>query len=192
MSEPGRTYSTEEDLALVRATESDIRQGVSVFSFDIDVLKKRVRDDDCSQAFIQAHLYLDHVVTKLLSESVRFPRYLQLDRTGFAQKLQLVLALGLLPPEFVASIKVVNSIRNKIAHQLDYVVQPADDAKLRSTLPKGADLEDDGTAMKLPDLLRLLTVMADVQRQERAFENAMLRKHLANARVVLDGISIER
>lgn len=183
--------ATPEDIALVKKTEDEIRAEVSVFSFDIPSLKKRVRDDDPAQAFIQAHLYLDHVITRLLGESVPFPRLLQLDRTGFAQKLQLVAAMGLLHPAQIAPIKVINSIRNKIAHQLDYVVKPADETKLRSSLPKGTDREEDGSLTSVAGVLRLLTVMTDVARQQRAFERAMKNKAYANVRVVLDDISVD-
>jgi len=186
-SEPKR--ATAEDIALVNKSPDDIKDEVSVFSFDLRTLTKRVRDDDDALAFIQAHLYLDHVVSLMLKESVPFPRHLQLDRAGFSHKLQLIAALGLLSPGHIAPIKVVNSIRNKIAHQLDFVVKPEDVAKLRSALPKDADREDDGSVTPLPEVLRLLAVMIDIERQERAFERAMRRKHVANARVVLDKIS---
>lgn len=178
--------ATPEDIALVKKTDDEIRAEVSVFSFDIPTLKKRVRDDDPAQAFIQAHLYLDHVITSLLSEGVPFPRHLQLDRTGFTQKLQLVSALGLLHPVHIPPIKVINAIRNKIAHQLDYVVKAEDETKLRSSLPKGLDKEDDGSPTTLVGLLRLLAVMIDVERQHRAFERAKRDQAMANVRVVLD------
>lgn len=178
--------ATPEDIALVKKTDDEIKAEVSVFSFDIPALKKRVLDDDPAQAFIQAHLYLDHVITRLLSEGVPFPRHLQLDRTGFAQKLQLVAAMGLLHPRQIPPIKVVNAIRNKIAHQLDYVVTPEDETKLRSSLPKGFDNEMDGTSTSLAGVLRLLAVMIDIERQGRAFERVKRNQAMANARVVLD------
>ena len=115
-----------------------------------------------------------------------FPRHLQLDRTGFTQKLQLVAALGLLHPVHIPPIKVVNAIRNKIAHQLDYVVKPEDETKLRSSLPKGLDKEEDGSSTSLAGMLRLLAVMLDVERQQRAFERAKRDQAMANVRVVLD------
>ncbi len=183
--------ATAEDTALVKKTDDEIKAEVSVFSFDIPALKKRVRDDDPAQAFIQAHLYLDHVITRLLSEGVPFPRHLQLDRAGFAQKLQLVAALGLLHPVHIPAIKVVNAIRNKIAHQLDYVVKPEDETKLRSSLPKGVDKEEDGSSTSLAGMLRLLAAMIDVERQQRAFERAKRNQAMANVRVVLDGIKID-
>ncbi|MGH7024557.1 MAG: hypothetical protein ACREEB_13360 [Caulobacteraceae bacterium] len=186
-----RKYATEEDIALVKRTEVEIRSGVSVISFDVGALKRRVRDDDAAQAFIHAHLYIDHVVTQMVSEAVPFPRHLQLDRAGFTQKLQLVAALGLLSPSFLAPIRVINAIRNKIAHKLDYVVTPDDETKLRSAIPKGAGRAEDGSLTPLPELLRLVTVIIDLQRQERAFERTMRRRAVANARVVLDDIQVE-
>ena len=99
--------------------------------------------------------------------------------------------MGLLHPQHVPPIKVVNAIRNKIAHQLDYVVTPNDEVKLRSSLPKGVDKEEDGAPTSLAGVLRLLAVMIDVERQQRAFERSMSSRAMANARVVLDGIKID-
>jgi hypothetical protein len=180
--------ATPEDIALVKKPDDEIKSETSVFSFDIASLKNRVRDDDPAQAFIQTHLYLDHVVSRLLYESVPFPRHLQLDRTGFSQKLQLVAAMGLLHPMHIPPIKVVNAIRNKIAHQLDYVVKPADETKLRSSFPKGFDKEENGNLTSLAGILRLLAVIIDVERQQRAFERTKRNQAMANVRVVLDRI----
>lgn len=76
MAEIKPKLATPDDIALVTKSPDEIEADVSVFSFDIPALKQRVRNDDDAQAFIQAHLYLDHVVTRLLSESVPFPRRL--------------------------------------------------------------------------------------------------------------------
>jgi hypothetical protein len=191
MADRETRHATPGDIALVRKSEEDIRAEVSRCSFDIAALKRRVRDDDLAQAFIQTHLYLDHVISLTISENIPHPRQLQLDRAGFSQKLQLSAALGLLGPAFVAPIKVINSIRNKIAHQLEYEVQPTDEAKLRSVLGKHAAVEPDGTATPTPELLRILAVMVDLQRQERAYERIMRDRAISNARIVLDGIILD-
>lgn len=190
MADKASKRATAEDLAIVKKSPEDIKAEVSVFSFDLPTLKARVREEDSAQAFIQAHLYLDHVITRMLSESVPFPNFLKLDRAGLAQKLQLVAAMGLLSPAYISPIKVVNSVRNKIAHKLEYAVTSEDEVKLRSSLPKDADKEDDGSASSLHQVLRLLVVMVDVERQQRAFERKMRQKAMANARVVLDNIQV--
>ena len=124
----------------------------------------------------------------MLWEELRFPKYLQIDRMGFSQKLQIVAAIGLLSVGYLAPVKVINGIRNKIAHKLDYVVTVEDEKKLRSTLPKGVGRDEDGSPIELRELLCLITVIMDLERQERAFERKMRMKALANVRVVLDKI----
>lgn len=184
--------TTDEDRALVAKTADQIKEEVSNFSFDISALKRRVRDDDIGQAFIQAHLYLDHVISRMIAENVPFPRHFQLERASFSQKLQFVGALGLMRPAQLAPIRVVNGIRNKIAHKLEYEVQPSDEAKLRSTLGKGVDHHEDGSKMSLAELLQFLAVVVDVERQQRAFESKMRAQAMANVRVVLDDIHSEK
>lgn len=186
---PTHVRASDEDIALVQRAEEDLRAEAATFSFDLVRLVARVHSEDAAQAFLQAHLYLDHVVSLLLTEAVPAPRYLQLDRTGFAQKLQLVAAMGLLPPSLFAAIRVINSIRNRIAHKLDYGVTAEDEAKLRSALPSSMNNEDDGSPVALAELLRLLVVMVDLERQERTFERTMRRRAAANARVVLDKVA---
>jgi hypothetical protein len=90
----------------------------------------------------------------------------------------------------LAPIKVVNTIRNRIAHKLDYVVTAEDEVKLRSSLPKDMDKEEDGSQTSVPGLLRILTVLIDIERQQRAFERTMRRRAVANARVVLDRVQV--
>jgi len=68
-----QNHATEEDIALFKKTEDEIRADVSVLSFNVETLKKRIRDEDPAQAIIQAHLHLDHVVSQMLSEAVPSP-----------------------------------------------------------------------------------------------------------------------
>jgi len=185
-----QNHATEEDIALFKKTEDEIRADVSVLSFNVETLKKRIRDEDPAQAIIQAHLHLDHVVSQMLSEAVPFPRHLQLDRTGFNQKLQLVAAMGLLAPNLLAPIKVINSIRNRIAHKLDYSVNSADAAKLRSAVPKWLSHEDDGSSRLVQDILRFFVILIDYQRQEHVFQRRMKRKLIAKINVTLDDVEI--
>ena len=186
MSEERKPLATPEDMALVAKTEADIKTEVEIFSFDISLMRKRIGESDPSQAFIQAHL--DHVITCMVREAVPLPRFLDLDRAAFTQKLQLASALGLISLRETAPIKVVNTIRNKIAHKLDYVVSPEDEVKLRSSLPKHTHTQDDGTETTLFRILHLLPVIIDIQRQHLAFGRAMERKSVAYARVVLDEV----
>jgi len=178
--------ASEEDIALVAKNEDQIRADVSIYSFDIAAMKKRVPGEDPTTAFVQAHLHLGHVITCLLSENIPNPRHLQLDRIGFSQKLQLVAALGLLAPFQLAPIKVVNAIRNKVAHKLEYLVTPEDEAKLRSSMGKHLTHDEDGTDSSLQMVLMMLAVMIDLHRQEHAFRRIMGRRAMVNARVVLD------
>jgi hypothetical protein len=183
-----KSHATDEDWRLSKESPDEVRAKTAQWSFSIATLKNRVSGPGQSQAVLQAHLYLDHVISRMLEENIPAPSHLPLDRTGFSQKLQLAAALALIPDYLTAPVKVVNGIRNKIAHQLEYEVSELDEAKLRSTLEKGADLDDDGTQMSFLKLLQFIVVLTDIARQERAFERLMRVRASANVRVALDKI----
>jgi hypothetical protein len=59
---------------------------------------------------------------------------LSVDRIPFPLKLQLCAALGIMPAFFVAPFTKLNSLRNKVAHKLDYEVSEKDRAEFINSL----------------------------------------------------------
>src|SRR5262245_42765972 len=109
--EPGRI--TPEDQELLDAPDEELRERTGAFSFDAKRCRARISAGDRWQQLLQAHLYFDHVVSRLLLEALAKPEAINASRMGFLQKLQLIQALGLLPPEVCSPVEFMNSLRNK-------------------------------------------------------------------------------
>jgi hypothetical protein len=111
-----------EDLELLATPDAEIRREASVCSFDQKKLADRIRTGEHWQQLLQAHLYYDHVVTYMLTEELKNPDAINVKRMGFFQKLRLVRAMGLLPEALTVVVERINSLRNKIAHELNFEI----------------------------------------------------------------------
>ena len=127
---------TNVEQKLLNTSDEEITKRNQVFSFDIDILNKRLEASDSGQKILQAHLYLDHCLSRLLHEALANPQALQLDRMSFSQKMQLSDAMGLLPNDLIAVVGIVNKFRNKIAHKLDYEFEESYVKQIKSSIPK--------------------------------------------------------
>ena len=110
---------TAEELELLATSDEDIRKLRSVLSFDADRFTSRIWEGEPWQQLLQAHLYLDHVVSLLIRDALHKPEAIKTNRMGFYQKMQFVEGMALLPEPIVRSIQGVNSLRNKVAHDLN-------------------------------------------------------------------------
>lgn len=75
-------------------------------------------NEDTRTALIRAHAYVDSSLRHLIRECLPEPRALDIERISFALKVQLAIALGIVPTDFEPPLKKLNSLRNKIAHQV--------------------------------------------------------------------------
>jgi len=66
---------------------------------------------------IKTHQLLDTLLTLLISEAVERPRAVEVCRISVPLKIDLVVALGWLPPESRPLVKKLTAIRNRFAHQ---------------------------------------------------------------------------
>lgn len=187
-----RPALTEEELALLATPSSDLEKKYKVFSFDRSKFEGRIASGERWQQLLQAHLYYDHVITQVLVDALPNPESINLRRMGFAQKLQLISAMNLLPEELIAPIEVVNGLRNKIAHVLDFEVEDAAVTDLANCTPKKlreiAETEDGRQSGPLMfyELLRIILFQCEVCRQERQIYRVAERKSMLRLRVVLD------
>jgi hypothetical protein len=53
--------------------DAELRKRVEVFSFDDEQLKARISTGERWQQLLQAHLYFDHVITRLLVDELANP-----------------------------------------------------------------------------------------------------------------------
>ncbi|MDF0676415.1 MAG: hypothetical protein P0120_19095 [Nitrospira sp.] len=73
------------------------------------------------QAFhiaITGHLAVERIIEVCITESVPNPAALDLERSAFAQKLSLAVALGILEESSTSAYKALNTLRNMVAHDL--------------------------------------------------------------------------
>jgi hypothetical protein len=79
------------------------------------------KSDDLSLIVSKAHLILEQYLTTLIAHYCPRPQYISEVRLGFAQKICLVQALVLVPikDEIWITLKLLNTIRNDLAHNLE-------------------------------------------------------------------------
>tara|TARA_B100002003_G_C14037265_1_gene499833 strand:+ start:329 stop:928 length:600 start_codon:yes stop_codon:yes gene_type:complete len=167
------------------------------FSFDIRKLQSRLRNAEGWQQIIQAHLYLDHVISQMLTEALLRPQEIDADRMSFDAKLRLVRAMGLVPDELAGAPRKINKLRNRLAHDLDYELDQKLITELRSVIPIQLKQAAAETAQKDPadlnlfELLQVTIIQLEIFRQKAKYErlhNAKARKRL---RRVLDEVKAQ-
>jgi hypothetical protein len=189
---PPRPPLTEDDLKLLSTSTDELTAEARKFSFDREKFKARLYKGERWQQLIQAHLYIDHVLTQLLVEALKRPNEIQASRLGFSQKLDLINALDLIPEDFIAPIQFINKLRNKIAHQLDFLISEKDDTDFANCTPKflreelSEEKDRDGGPLKLHELLFGLVLMLEIFRQQNALNRIQSRKAMLRLRAVLD------
>ena len=185
---------TEEELRLLAASGDELAEWTKEMSFDIDRLVARLKGERWQQ-ILQAHLYFDHVLSALLKEELRHPDAIDVKRMSFAQKLQLVHAIGLVRSDIVPTIAAVNRVRNRLAHDLEAEIGDGEVQQLTNTVPswfKKQVMKPE--EWKGPDVLRdtlvYLLAFLDGERQRQALRRLQQRKAYLNAARVLDQIDV--
>src|SRR5262249_35601988 len=140
---------------------------------------------------LQAHLYFDHVITRMLEEALPNPYAMKLRRTSFSQKVQLISAMNLLPSSLIPCIEFINGLRNKIAHELNFEISDEAVNNLINCTPKRlrqVALEQRTPAdrpLSLNEVLHILLIQLETFRQDHVNRRLLRRKHVLNARGVL-------
>ena len=183
---------TQFELELLATPTEELKQRTSVFSFDRDRFEARISTGEHWQQLLQAHLYYDHVITQLLSDALDNPDAVSLNRMGFAQKCQFILALNLLPAPLVSTVEAINGLRNKIAHDLNFEISDKDVRDIESCTPKYlrdiAETEDDRKPgpLRFNELLRVVLFQIEVLRQNNVLGRLTNLKSALHLRTVLD------
>ncbi|MGG3197641.1 hypothetical protein [Priestia aryabhattai] len=87
---------------------------------DLNEFIKETNSKNILYAILKGHLYIEQEVVRLLNFKLKNPEIILTNNFGFANKIKLAVALGIISVESMESYLVFNSIRNKYAHQLDY------------------------------------------------------------------------
>ena len=183
---------SQQDLDLLAKPENEIREDAEQFSFDFERLKQRISSGDKWQQLIQAHLYLDHVIVKMLRENLIHPDSIDLKQMSFSSKIKLLHAMGLLPDDLFSTIQFINKLRNNIAHDLLFEMTEKDEQNLRNCTPqflRNIIEEDEGRSpgpIQFFELLYVLILKIEIIRQHHAFARLMTRKGEIRLRTVLE------
>lgn len=105
------------------------------FSFDYTKFDKDMRSGDIITIVLKAHLYLEHVLIQTLSDAFSNPEAIELRRMNFPAKLELCIALGLLPELWSKPVRTINEMRNTVAHRLEFQFDDSERLKLFNLLP---------------------------------------------------------
>ena len=95
--------------------ESEGRELLNKFNED-------TKSEDELQVVLRGHLYLEHEIEKLLRFVLVEPDYILTNRFMFMNKVNLGVALGLIPEELAKVYEKLNRLRNNFAHKLDFKI----------------------------------------------------------------------
>jgi hypothetical protein len=179
-----------EDLKLLATPDAEIRREASVCSFDQKKLADRIRTGEHWQQLLQAHLYYDHVVTCILTEELKNPDAINVKRMGFYQKLRLIRAMGLLPEKLTVVTESINSLRNRIAHELDFEIDENQVQALRALIAPSPFPEGEAP-LKFNEMLFAALLRIEDIRQHHTARRRATRKAFLNARRVLYNMDVE-
>jgi hypothetical protein len=186
---------TPEDLQLLETPDEELKKSTQKFSFDHELFSKRISVGERWQQLLQAHLYYDHVLTQMLVDALPQPDAIDLRRMGFANKLQLISAMNLLPPDLISPIQFINGIRNKIAHDLNFEVTDQAIIDLTNCTPpslREALEQNSGREPGPPlfhELLQVVLIWTEVIRHQHEYSRIDTHKSIIRARTVLDKIA---
>lgn len=182
---------TDDELELLSTSNQNILKKHEAFSFDYEDFLERVKVGDNWQQLVQSHLYFEHVVTQILSEALANPEAISLSRMGFSQRLDLIVAMALLPDELVAPIRKISRLRNKLAHNLSFRVSERDVRNLENCTPthlRDAVRAEEGRAagpLALHELIGVILLKADIIRQHHAASREIGKKAELRLKAVL-------
>lgn len=85
---------------------------------DVDLYQEHTRGRGLVEVLLRGHLWAEKHLISLIEADTRHPDALELDRMTFFRKMKLAEGLGLLAHNEVESLTTLNSMRNRLAHDL--------------------------------------------------------------------------
>jgi hypothetical protein len=92
-------------------------------------------EDDLA-IIIRAHVYMESTLTLLIEERLIEPGAFNPNRIGFNDKLGLAVALGAIPTELRGPLQILNTFRNRLAHDKNANITASDEDKLFKSFSK--------------------------------------------------------
>lgn len=88
------------------------------------------------QIVLRGHLYIEREITEMIRMILVEPNVILNDKFMFHNKLKLSVALGILPKEEKHIFEKINTLRNKYAHNLDFICKEEDIDKIFNSFSK--------------------------------------------------------
>lgn len=85
---------------------------------DLELFQEHTRGRSMVEVLLRGHLWLENALIDLIEAEVANPQPLKKRRISFFNRVNLAESLGLLVPSDVATLMKINSIRNRLAHNL--------------------------------------------------------------------------
>jgi len=183
---------TADEQLLLETPDDEIIARNQTYSFNVKEFDARISSGDAWQRIVQGHLYFEHVVGQLLLEALKKPEAISLSRMGYSQRLDLASALGILDDELIYALRKINSLRNKLAHNLNFEITVQDvldlanctSTVMRNEIQTGKGV--DAGPLELYDLLMGNMVLLETQRQQNAVSREIRRKSLLKVKLAAD------
>jgi hypothetical protein len=104
------------------------------------------------EILLRGHLWIESLINRILEVHIVDAKALDLDRATFRQKVDIAQAFGFISPQDGAALRVLNRLRNKLAHNLK--AEPNDEGiqELVSTLSGPTKAAFDAV-MKVPEVI---------------------------------------
>lgn len=110
-----------------------LRSQLDVFNEERKNFIEETKYDDISMTILKTHLYIQKEMTELTNIFFKNANVFKEDYT-FAHRLNLLYALGVIDKELYDPIRRLNSIRNKIGHNLNYTYSEKEYISMYDTL----------------------------------------------------------
>jgi hypothetical protein len=189
---PRKAFDVSLPEDLQRLQDKEIREA-EIFCFDLERFEAQIVEIDMLTLVIRAHLYLEHVLIHTLKDAFPVPDAIQMRRLGFPAKLDLCIAMGLVPKEWSAAVLFINEMRNKVAHRLEFEFTEADRTKLLNLLPSDiTQFFSDRLEKSKTDwvfLFRLIVLHFDIARQKRKVRRIREKMSEERLRRVVDQVN---
>jgi len=102
------------------------RQGSTLDAPDRDSLIEVFNQDDPLHVIIRGHLRVESLLIRLIEEDLKVPEALDVTSLNFPTKVDLAIALKLIPPHWDRILRRLNQIRNRFAHKIESDVTQQD------------------------------------------------------------------
>ncbi|WP_170764948.1 hypothetical protein [Ruegeria lacuscaerulensis] len=182
-----RKIESEGYLNPLDAPKGRVKELCRKTCFEENKVGKRLRLNNRGTQVLNAHLALDHILSVFLNDQFISDATVRTDRMAFNQKAELLYSLGILSSEKLYWAKKVNSLRNKLAHELDFRVSDED---VKEFVDHFESVVDDKLLERLPFAHALMIVVMGVEADRIRSLSYDVERHLSmlNARRVLDDV----